>query len=46
MGARCRWVWARKDVEGWKRAREVEAGYAAKWKKKYGECPPGMRRCL
>lgn len=42
----CQFSWVRKDVGGWKHARQVEAGYAAKYKKKFGDCPPGMRRCL
>lgn len=46
MGVRCRWVWMREDVGGWKHARQVEAGYAAKYKHKFGHCPPGMKRCL
>lgn len=46
VGVRCRYIWLRRDVGGWKHARQVEAGYAAKYKHKFGDCPPGMRRCL
>lgn len=46
MGTECRYIWLRKGVGGWKHARQVEAGYAAKYKHKFGDCPPGMRRCL
>lgn len=46
FGADCTFSWVRNDVDGWLRARKVEAGYAARYKARFGHCPPGMRRCL
>lgn len=45
-GRRCRFDILRKDVRGWEKARQVEAGYATKYKMRHGKCPPGMKRCL
>ena len=46
FGVDCTFMWVRKDIDGWYRARKVEAGYATKYKMRFGKCPPGMRRCL
>jgi hypothetical protein len=46
FGADCDYSWVRKDIDGWYRARKVEAGYATKYKIRFGNCPPGMRKCL
>jgi hypothetical protein len=46
LGVDCHWDWVRTDVKGWLKARRVEAGYATKYKSRFGKCPKGMRRCL
>lgn len=46
MGVDCTFSWVRNDVDGWLKARKVEAGYATKYKMRFDRCPPGMPRCL
>lgn len=46
FGVNCTAKWLRQDVGGWEKARRLEAGYAARYKSKFGKCPPGMKRCL
>ena len=43
----CTWRWLRTGpINGWLAARRIEAGYAARYKRDHGKCPPGMKRCL
>lgn len=43
----CAWRWLRTGpINGWLAARRIEAGYAARYKRDHGKCPPGMVRCL
>lgn len=44
--ASCSWAWTRQDVQGFLKARRIEAGHATKYKHRHGHCPPGMTRCL
>lgn len=46
FGTDCDFTWLRRDIKGWTRARKWEAGHAARFKSKFGHCPPGMPRCL
>ncbi len=42
----CKWKWVRKNIEGFCRARQIEAMYAGAYKKKRGRCPIGMKKCI
>lgn len=42
----CRRRWVRENVDGWTKARRLEAIHAARYKDWAGRCPPGMKRCL
>lgn len=42
----CTWRWLRTDIRGFYRARWWEATYFANYKRVFGNCPPGARRCI